>query len=82
MAVDGGEELPVGLNNLYRHAAGAPLLLRGRWESEDTFLLEQIMLEQVGRYEFRITVGEAGIEFELRDATFGGEPVRFRSGAR
>jgi hypothetical protein len=46
-----GLQIAIGLDNLYRIAMGQdgtfPQGLRGRWENEDTFVVESILLGQM-----------------------------------
>ncbi len=58
VTIDGEIELTVGLDNVYRFVGdqdGAfPEGLRGRWENQDTFVVEEIVLGQMVQFTHRI----------------------------
>jgi len=53
--MNGTFELPVGLDNVYRFAGSPfPQGYRGRWENQDTFVIEDMVLGQMSQATNRI----------------------------
>ena len=85
-AIFNGVPLQVGLDNLYRLGSlpGGEILLRGRWEGEDTFVLDYpypltntAILGELGetQYQFKFT-GDI-LAVTVKQLVFGGEPIVF-----
>lgn len=80
--------LHVGLDHIYRvsdHWSGGEILLRGRWQDENTFILDYpypmdgfTVLGELGATEFQIEFHGDEIVVTEKQLVFGGEPVIFK----
>jgi CubicO group peptidase (beta-lactamase class C family) len=83
--------LQVGLDNLYRLSTSLPggeLLLRGRWEQDDLFILDYpyplagaTTLGELGESEFQFKFEGDTLAVTIQQLVFGGEAIVF-SGSR
>ena len=82
-----GVPAQVGLDNIYRSSELVPgnkILLRGRWEAEDTFVLDypypltgSTRLGELGESEFRIKFRGDTLQVSAEQLIFAGEPIIF-----
>jgi CubicO group peptidase (beta-lactamase class C family) len=79
--VNGAQQFAVGLDNVYRLAerggaeGGALPALRGRWETRETFVIQQLSLGELAELRLRLTFAGKEVTIGLEDAIFGGEPL-------
>ncbi len=70
-----GTQMPIGLDNVYRIVGGAdstfPEEIRGRWENQDTFVVEVIVLGQMMQPTSRIQFSGDGIHITQLDQLSG-----------
>jgi len=81
LTVNGSQPSAVGLDNLYRTpAAPGPGVqaVWGHWESDDTFILEGIVLGETSKTRFRLTFAGEQVTIAREDALFGGPPLEVR----
>lgn len=75
VTIDGMRQLKFGLDNLYRMSSQDnnpfPEALRGRWESQDTFVLEDILLGQSPRINSRIQFSEDNLRIHWEELSSG-----------
>jgi hypothetical protein len=86
-AVFNGVPLEVGLDNIYRLSGSLPggeILLRGRWEGEDTFILDYpypltstAILGELGETQYQFKFTGDRLEMTVNQLIFGGEPIVF-----
>jgi hypothetical protein len=77
----GTGQLAIGLDNVYRVVGGGdstfPQELRGRWENQDTFMLEDIYPGQMLQYTYRIQFSGDAIHI-TRQEKYSGNKVELR----
>jgi hypothetical protein len=77
--------LKVGLDHIYRSSEispGSEILLRGRWEGKDVFVLDYpyplngpTVLGELGESQLRFRFSGNGMEVTAQQVVFGGEPL-------
>jgi CubicO group peptidase (beta-lactamase class C family) len=74
-------QLAIGLNNVYRTVEGGdstfPQELRGRWENQDTFVVEDIYPGQMVQYTYHIQFSGDVIHI-IRQETYSGNKVELQ----
>jgi CubicO group peptidase (beta-lactamase class C family) len=77
----GTGQLAIGLNNVYRTVEGGdntfPQELRGRWENQDTFVIEDIYPGQMLQYTYRIQFSGDAIHI-IRQEKYSGSIVEMQ----
>jgi hypothetical protein len=81
VTVNGAEMLPIGLEGQYRitDRTGAglrPVALRGSWQRDGTFLVENLDLGTISEYEVPMDLAATPAVFTVRERVFGGQPVQ------
>jgi CubicO group peptidase (beta-lactamase class C family) len=73
ITLNGTQRSVIGLDKRYRlNSSGATTLaLRGVWEDERTFMVEQITFGDVGQYQIRVTFRGDEVDLVYHDAVFG-----------
>ncbi|MGE5602511.1 MAG: serine hydrolase [Nitrososphaerales archaeon] len=71
--INGTQKAPIGLDNVYRTTGGQNrgVALRGHWEGEDTFVVENNNLGIFLQWEYRITFPGDGVRIEVRELVNG-----------
>jgi CubicO group peptidase (beta-lactamase class C family) len=70
----GKTELHVGMDNVYRlnqGELGPALALRGRWTSDTSFVVKQLLVPGVDETEYRLYLGKDKLNIEIEDVVFG-----------
>jgi CubicO group peptidase (beta-lactamase class C family) len=77
----GSGQLAIGLDNVYRTVEGGdstfPQELRGRWENQDTFVIEDIYPGQMLQYTYRIQFSGDAIHI-IRQEEYSGNVVELQ----
>ncbi len=80
ITVDGALQVPVGLDNVYRKFVGPdPTIteaLRGRWENQDTFVVEDLVLDQMVQLTHRMQFSGDAIHI-TRLEKYSGSTIEF-----
>jgi hypothetical protein len=82
-----GAPLQVGMDNIYRLSDSLPggeILLRGRWEGDNSFILDypyplagRTILGQPGESQFQFKFTGDILEITVKQLVFGGDPIVF-----
>ena len=71
---DSPRVIPVGLDGIYRAGGedgGLPSLARGRWEDEQTFVVEYDTLPSLEHFTLRLTFDGGQVMFSLEERVYG-----------
>lgn len=81
--MDGSQvDWPVGLDNVFRISPGRhglPSVMKGSWESDDTFVIHLDEIGNINQFRIRSTFEDEGVTIEMQEmtglggATFGGK---------
>jgi len=81
ITVDGTQQVPIGLDNVYRTFVGPDSTitenLRGRWENQDTFVVDDIVLGQMMHFTHRIQFSGDAIHITRLDK-YSGNKIEFQ----
>jgi hypothetical protein len=83
--INGAQRVTIRLDHLYAAPDEAEPNLsryRGRWEDEETFVVEEIRIGELAEYEYRLTFTGGEMTITAQDRVFGGAPVELHGTRR